>query len=81
MIRDKRKEKGLTQSKLAEILGKSAGYVNKLENSKFTNPTIKVILKLSEELDTCPIEIFLFFFGVSCKFRNECCKNFDCSEQ
>lgn len=49
-VKELRKEKGLTQAKLAELLEITQGYVNKIEsNSKNPSPTI--IKKLSELLD------------------------------
>lgn len=81
MIKEKRKEKRLTQSELAEKIGKSAGYVNKLENRKYTNVTIQIILKLSKELEICPVEIFLFFSNIDCKYKNKHCNNFNCLRQ
>lgn len=61
MVEEKRIKKGLTQSELGRRIGKSAGYVSKLENRKFTNVTIKIILKLAYELDIDKVELFLFF--------------------
>lgn len=61
MLKKKRIEKGLTQSKLAEKVGISKSYLNKLENRNHNNTTIQVILKLSKELDICPVKLFLFF--------------------
>lgn len=60
-IKEKRVEKGLKQEELAEKIGKTAGYVSKLENRKYTNVTIKIILKLSQELGLDKVELFLFF--------------------
>lgn len=62
MVKEKRKEKGLTQSKLAKNLGISKGYLSKLEkHPNICNPNINLILKLSKELDVHPVKIFLFF--------------------
>jgi len=62
MIKEKRREKGLTQSKLAKNLGITKGYLSKLENHPdFCNPNVNLLLKLSKELEIHPIKIFLFF--------------------
>lgn len=66
MLKKKRIKKGLTQSKLAEKIGISKGYLNKLENGKYNNTTIQVILKLSKELEICPVKLFLFFIEIDC---------------
>ena len=64
MLKKKRIEKGLTQSELAKKIGISKSYLNKLENRKYNNTTINVLLKLSKELDIFPIELFLFFIEI-----------------
>jgi transcriptional regulator with XRE-family HTH domain len=62
MLREKRKEKGLTQSKLAKKIGISKGYLSKLEKYPHVcNPNVNFILKLSKELDVSPLKIFSFF--------------------
>lgn len=66
MLKKKRIEKRLTQSELAEKIGISKSYLNKLENRKYNNTTIQVILKLSKELDISPVELFLFFIEIDC---------------
>lgn len=64
MISERRKEKRIKQEELAEKIGKTAGYVSKLENRNFTNPTIRIILKLSRELELDKVELFLFFSSI-----------------
>jgi len=62
MLKKRRIEKHLTQEELAEKIVKTKGYINKLENHpERCNPNVKLILKLSKELDIDPIEIFSFF--------------------
>jgi transcriptional regulator with XRE-family HTH domain len=62
MVKEKRKEKGLTQSKLAKNLGITKGYLSKLEtHPDLCNPNVNLLLKLSKELDIHPVKIFLFF--------------------
>ncbi|CUU49916.1 MULTISPECIES: helix-turn-helix domain-containing protein [Clostridium] len=62
MLKRKRRELNLTQSKLAKKLGISKSYLSKLEKHPSTcNPNINFILKLSKELNLDPTEIFLYF--------------------
>lgn len=62
MIKEKRKEKGLTQSKLAKRMGISKGYLSKLEKYPLTcNPNVNLIINLSKELEVHPVKIFMFF--------------------
>lgn len=62
MLKKKRIEKRLTQLQLAEKLGISESYLNKLENHPNTcNPTVNLILKLSKELDLDSLKVFLYF--------------------
>lgn len=62
MIKEKRQEKRITQSKLAKNLGISKGYLSKLEkHPSLCNPNVNLILKLSKELTIDPVNIFLYF--------------------
>ena len=62
MLKEKRKEKGLTQSKLAKNLGITKGYLSKLENHPdLCNPNVNLLLKLAKELDLHHVKIFCFF--------------------
>ncbi len=61
MLKQKRLEKGLTLSELAKKVGKSESYISRLERRNFNNVTIKMCLKLSQELELPPVEVFLFF--------------------
>jgi len=78
VLKEKRLKKGLTLLNLAEKVGISEGYMSKLEKSKISNTTIQIILKISQELDICPVEVFLFLSGLDCKFKNKFCKKFKC---
>lgn len=51
MIRKKRLEKNLTQRQLARYLNVSRGYISKLENKSFNNPSLKLLNKLADILD------------------------------
>lgn len=48
-VRKVRKQRGLTQEKLAELAGIDYSYVNLIENGK-RNPSLKVMAKLSRIL-------------------------------
>ena len=62
MLKNKRRKKGQTLSELAEKIGISEGYLSKLERHPIQcNPHIDLILKLSQELDEDPVNIFLYF--------------------
>ena len=50
-IRGARREVGLTQAVLAERLGVSAAYVNKLETGR-GNPTVGMLARVARALDT-----------------------------
>ncbi len=49
-VRKLRKQKGLTQEKLAELARIDYSYLNLIENGK-RNPSLKVMTKLSRNLD------------------------------
>jgi transcriptional regulator with XRE-family HTH domain len=68
MLRESRRKKGYTQKNLARKIGVSQGYYSKLEDTHIENidnhnVTIRIILKISKELDICPVKTFLFFVG------------------
>ena len=56
-IKKIRKSKGLTQEKLAELVGINSKYLSSIERGK-ENPTLNTVLKLAESLDVNPNEIF-----------------------
>lgn len=58
VIRDSRKSKNITQERLAEIIGVSAGYIGQIERDE-TIPSANVIAKLIEFLG---IDANLLFF-------------------
>jgi transcriptional regulator with XRE-family HTH domain len=81
MIKNKRRKKGLSQSDLARKLRISRTYVSKMERKvKGYHPSLDLIIKLSEELETCPLEIFIFFANINCKQIKErnCYDEKDC---
>lgn len=64
MIKEERLKKGIKQNKLAERLLISSCYLCKLEKyPHLCNPPIKLILKLSNELEIEHTELYLYFVG------------------
>ena len=51
IIRDRRKEKGLSQEKLAGLIGISRPFMNEIENSKKKGPSVETLIKICNELD------------------------------
>ena len=60
MIRQARLKKGLSQNKMAKLLGKSVQQLQKLEMPGKSNPTIKTLAKISKVLDAKLDVSFLF---------------------
>lgn len=58
-IGDLRKQKGLTQEKLAEKMGVSPKYLSSIERGK-ENPTLDMIINLAQSLDVGIADIFTF---------------------
>ena len=56
-IRDRRKEKGVSQEELAKKCGVSRQTVNAIENNKY-DPTLALAFKLAQELGTTVDELF-----------------------
>lgn len=54
----KRIEKGIKQKEFASKIGVSTQYLNAIENGRATNPSIQVMKKISELLDTPVQELF-----------------------
>lgn len=57
-LKVKRIEKGIKQKDLAKDIGVSIQYLNALENDRANNPSIVVMKKISELLDTPVQELF-----------------------
>ena len=53
-VRNLRKEKGLTQEKLAELSDISIAYLSKIENNRVQNVSLMVVYRLAEVLDVSP---------------------------
>ena len=58
IIREKRKERGLSQEELAKKCGVSRQTVNAIENNKY-NPTLALAFSLAKELRTTVDELFI----------------------
>lgn len=56
-VAKERIKKDLSAYELSLRLGKDASYINKLENGKI-NPSLKMILAISEELNISIIDLF-----------------------
>jgi putative transcriptional regulator len=69
VIKKLRKEKNLTQLKLAEKSGVSRTTINEIENCK-VEPTGKTIIKIANALDT-PVQQIFFDMNVVCKQHGE----------
>lgn len=58
-VKNKRREKNLTQEELAELADLSISYVKQIESCKdFKNLTLTTMLKLSKALDTTINNLF-----------------------
>ncbi len=57
-IKEYRKEKGMTLVELAEQIGISTGYLCHLENGSRSNPSTKVMEKISSILGKTVAEVF-----------------------
>lgn len=57
-IKEIRKSKGITLSRLADLTGISAGYLCHLEKGSRTNPSMEVMNKIAEALNKSVTEIF-----------------------
>lgn len=63
LIKDKRKDKGLTLSYLEELTGISSSYISRIENEINKTPSLEHGLKLSHALDI-PIEQLKACYGI-----------------
>lgn len=57
IIRDRRKQRGLSQEELAKKCGVSRQTVNAIENNKY-DPTLALAFSLAKELETTVDELF-----------------------
>lgn len=63
MIKKSRELKEISQINLAHQLGISKSYLSKLEDNSgrySKNPSLELICMLSNKLEICPVEIFIY---------------------
>lgn len=58
LLRQKRREAGISQRKLAELAGLDFSYISKLENNRLAAPAADTVLRLSDLLSCPPDELF-----------------------
>jgi len=58
-LEELRREKGISQERLAEAMGVSRQTINSLENGRY-NPSIKLAFKLARYFDLSIEEIFIY---------------------
>lgn len=76
-IKELRKQKKLTQEKLAEMLNLDAGYISKLEVGR-NFPTIGTLEKIAKALDVELYELFQFSSSKELDFKSEITNIYDC---
>lgn len=62
IIKDKRKEIGLSQEELAKRCGVTRQTINAIENNKY-DPTLTLAFKLAKELNIIVDELFIYDFS------------------
>lgn len=62
IIKDKRKEIGLSQEELAQKCGVTRQTINAIENNKY-DPTLTLAFKLAKELNITVDELFIYDFS------------------
>lgn len=53
-----RKQKGFTQTKLAELVGVSKFHISRIENGK-SSPSVKLLIKIADVLNVSLDDLFL----------------------
>ena len=76
-IKELRKQKKLTQEKLAEMLNLDAGYISKFEVGR-NFPTIGTLEKIAKALDVELYELFQFSPSKELDFKSEITNIYDC---
>jgi len=64
-----RKNKGISQNQLAQILSIGQGYISKVE-SGIESPTVRMLYRFADALEICPR--LLLPCIIECKDRNKC---------
>ncbi len=75
-VKEFRKQRKLTQEKLAEIIGVDNGYISKLEVGQ-NFPSISTLEKIAEALDVELYALFQFTQGKEKDFRSEIISIYD----
>ncbi|MBY6915369.1 helix-turn-helix domain-containing protein [Clostridium botulinum] len=69
MLKYRRRKKSLNQAQLGKRIRKSKSYVSRLERKvKGYQPNLDTIKELAKELECCPVELFIFFTDIDCKY-------------
>lgn len=58
-LKELRKRKRWSQSKLSKISGVARGYISEIESGKYTNPTADVICRLCKALGCTPSDLII----------------------
>ncbi len=57
LLRERRRQAGISQRKLAEAVGVDFSYVSKLENDRLSAPAAETVVRLAEAIGTSPDEL------------------------
>lgn len=63
-IKEIRELKGVSQNKLAQMIGMTQGYLSKLESNK-KSPTLNMLIKIAEVLEVKPCQLY----DVLCEYK------------
>lgn len=61
MLKNRRKKLGISQEDLAKRLNVTQSYLSKIERERFSNVNIEFIMKISNELNLDPNDVFNYF--------------------
>lgn len=67
LLKQKRKAKRLSQTKLSELSGISKSYISELESGKYNNPRITVIFSIATALECSIYDLVEFKWNGSIK--------------
>lgn len=63
MLKNRRKKLGISQEDLAKRLNVTQSYLSKIERERFSNVNIEFIMKISNELNLEPNDVFNYFYN------------------
>lgn len=69
MIKEARKNKGLTQKELAHMLHIDQSYISKLERGVNTTISAPILMKICNALDLCPILLAINVLCPQCQLN------------